>query len=80
MGVHALYTAATGMDAQLKNIDVIANNVANLNTTGFRRDRVNFADLFYRYQTMVGSTGVGSGAPTRAPFAITSHWAGAWIV
>lgn len=62
MGVHALYTAATGMDAQLRNIDVIANNVANLDTGGFRKDRVNFADLFYRHQTLVGATGQG-GAP-----------------
>ncbi len=59
MGVHALYTAASGMDAQLKNIDVIANNVANINTDGFRRDRTNFSDLFYRHQALAGSTGVG---------------------
>lgn len=59
MGVHALYTAATGMDAQLRNIDVIANNVANLDTEGFRRDRVNFADLFYRHQALVGAAGEG---------------------
>lgn len=59
MGVHALYTAATGMDAQLKNIDVIANNLANVSTVGFRRDRANFEDLFYRHQALAGSTGVG---------------------
>jgi len=59
MGVTALYTAASGMEAQLKNIDVIANNVANINTDGFRRDRMNFADLFYRHQAIAGSTGVG---------------------
>lgn len=57
MGIHALYTAATGMDAQLRNIDVIANNVANLNTEGYRRDRVNFADLFYHHQSLVGAVG-----------------------
>lgn len=59
MGVHALYTAASGMEAQLKNIDVIANNVANINTDGFRRDRANFADLFYQQQALAGATGVG---------------------
>lgn len=59
MGVHALYTAATGMDAQLRNIDVIANNLANVSTVGFRRDRANFEDLFYQHQALAGSTGVG---------------------
>lgn len=59
MGVHALYTAASGMDAQLRNIDVIANNIANLGSSGFRKDRVNFADLFYRNQALAGSTGTG---------------------
>lgn len=59
MGVHALYTAATGMDAQMRNIDVIANNVANLNTEGYRKDRVNFADLFYHHQSLVGAVGAG---------------------
>ncbi|MFN0056831.1 MAG: flagellar basal-body rod protein FlgG [Planctomycetota bacterium] len=62
MGVHALYTAASGMDTQLRNIDVIANNVANVNTEGFRRDRVNFADHFYREQALAGAAGQGPGA------------------
>ena len=59
MGVRALYTAATGMDAQLRSIDVIANNMANINTHGFRRDRINFADLFYQSEAVVGSSGPG---------------------
>jgi flagellar basal-body rod protein FlgG len=59
MGVRALYTAATGMDARLRSIDVIANNMANINTHGFRRDRINFADLFYQSESMVGSSGPG---------------------
>ena len=59
MGVTALHTAATGMAAQLKYIDVIANNMANINTHGFRRDRVNFADLFYSAETLMGSRGPG---------------------
>ena len=57
MGIHALYTASTGMDAQLKHIDVIANNVANLETQGFRKDRVNFADLFYRQHAIIWKEG-----------------------
>ncbi len=59
MGVRALHTAATGMDAQLRNIDVIANNMANINTHGFRKDRINFADLFYQAEAMMGSSGPG---------------------
>ncbi len=58
MGVHALYTAASGMDAQLRNIDVIANNVANINTEGYRRDRINFSDLFYRKEALAGAAGI----------------------
>jgi len=69
MGVHALYTAATGMDAQMKNLETTANNVANLSTHGFKRDRVNFADLFYRHQHLVGSTGPnGDVRPTGVHF------------
>lgn len=60
--MQALHTAATGMDAQLKNIDAIANNIANLNTDGFRRDRVNFADLFYSQQSLVGAP-LADGSP-----------------
>ena len=64
MGIHALYTAATGMEAQLRKIDVIANNVANLNTEGFRRDRVNFADLFYSQFALAGGEAGGQGRPS----------------
>lgn len=44
----ALWTAATGMGAQQKNIDVIANNLANVNTTGFKAVRTEFNDLLYQ--------------------------------
>lgn len=44
----ALFTAATGMRAQQTNIDVIANNLANVNTTGFKRGRADFQDLVYQ--------------------------------
>jgi len=43
----ALSTAATGLSAQQYNVDVIANNLANVNTTGFKRRRAEFADLLY---------------------------------
>jgi len=48
MSVQSLSTAATGMIAQERNIDVVANNLANANTVGFRRNRANFEDLFYK--------------------------------
>ncbi len=45
--IGALWTASTGMDSQQTNIDVISNNLANVNTTGFKKSRVNFQDLMY---------------------------------
>ena len=48
MSVQTLYTAATGMTSLETKLDVIANNLANVNTTGFKRDRANFEDLYYR--------------------------------
>src|SRR5689334_11710608 len=44
----ALYIAATGMHTQQKSVETIANNLANLNTAGFKKGRVSFADLVYR--------------------------------
>lgn len=57
--IRALYTAATGMNAQETNIDVIANNLANVNTTGYKKSRADFQDLLYQYV-------VEPGAPTTA--------------
>jgi|694.fasta_scaffold01849_7 flagellar basal-body rod protein FlgG len=54
MSVQALYTAATGMDAMQTKLDVIANNLANVSTTAFKRDRANFEDLLYRNQVYPG--------------------------
>ena len=45
--MRALFTASTGMDAQQVRIDTIANNLANVGTTGFKRQRAEFQDLFY---------------------------------
>jgi flagellar basal-body rod protein FlgG len=47
--LRALYTSATGMQAQETNIDVITHNIANVNTTGFKRGRAEFQDLIYQY-------------------------------
>ncbi len=46
--LRALHTAATGMQAQQINIDTIANNIANVNTTGFKQSRAEFQDLLYQ--------------------------------
>ena len=43
--LRSLTTAATGMIAQQNNLDVVANNVANVNTTGFKKSRAEFQDL-----------------------------------
>ena len=56
MSVQTLYTAATGMRAMETKLDVIANNLANINTTAFKKDRANFEDVFYRYHRLPGST------------------------
>ena len=62
--MRALFTAATGMSAQQLKIDNIANNLANINTTAFKRSREDFQDLFY--QTVKGtsaSAGEGAASP-----------------
>jgi len=46
--IDPLYIAATGMHAQQTNVETISNNLANLNTTAFKRGRVSFEDLMYR--------------------------------
>src|SRR5271169_6318111 len=48
MRMRSLWTAATGMQAQQTNMDVISNNLANANTTGYKRSRGNFEDLMYQ--------------------------------
>ena len=57
----SLSIAATGMLAQQLNIDVISNNIANLNTTGYKRQRAEFQDLLYQNQRRVGSESSDSG-------------------
>src|SRR5690554_4747980 len=46
--MRALHTAASGMAGQQFNIDTIANNLANVNTTGFKKSRADFQDLLYQ--------------------------------
>ena len=62
--LRALYSAASGMNAQQMNVDNIANNLANANTTGYKVRRVQFQDLIY--QTVV-QPGAASGQQTLVP-------------
>jgi flagellar basal-body rod protein FlgG len=52
--LQALYTAATGMIGQERSVDVISNNISNVNTNGFKRQRAEFADLFYQVNQYPG--------------------------
>lgn len=53
--MQALHTAATGMAAQELNVEVISNNIANLRTTGFKKQSVAFQDLIYQHIRRVGA-------------------------
>jgi flagellar basal-body rod protein FlgG len=86
MSVQTLYTAATGMNALETKLDVIANNMANINTTAFKKDRANFQDLFYRQIRLPGaldsdgsitSTGIEMGLGTRVSSTQTNYGQGA---
>lgn len=54
MAITALHTAATGMEALSLKMDVIANNIANADTTGFKAGRANFQDLMYQLRSQPG--------------------------
>ncbi len=56
--IRALWTAATGMHSQQLNMDVIANNLANVNSSGFKKSRADFQDILYQ-TTKDAGTGVG---------------------
>ena len=58
----ALAIASTGMSAQQLNLDVIANNIANINTTGFKRARAEFSDLVYLPERLKGAASRAGGA------------------
>jgi flagellar basal-body rod protein FlgG len=53
--IRAMYTAASGMNAQQANIDNVAHNLANVNTAGFKKSRVEFEDLVYQQITAPGT-------------------------
>lgn len=53
--IRALYTAASGMNAQQANIDNVAHNLANVNTAGFKKSRMEFEDLVYQQNRLPGT-------------------------
>jgi len=65
--IRALWTAASGMESQQKNIDVVANNLANVNTAGFKKSRADFQDLMYQN---LKTTGAPSTNTTQVPTGI----------
>lgn len=65
--IRALWTAASGMQAQQTNIDVVANNLANVNTAGFKKSRADFQDLMYQN---LKTSGAPSTSSTQVPSGI----------
>ena len=59
--MRSLDIASTGMQAQQTNVEVISNNIANMNTTGYKRQRVEFQDLLYQNLRRVGSQSSDTG-------------------
>ena len=83
--MRALHTAATGMMAQELTVQVISNNIANMRTTGFKRQRAEFQDLLYDHQRRAGmqnsqqgnvlpvGISVGTGVKPAATSRVMSH-------
>src|ERR1700733_6541360 len=83
--MRALDIASTGMQAQQTNVEVIANNLANMNTTGYKVQRAQFEDLLYQNVEQTGSQSsdsgtvlpsgiqLGSGVRTSAVYRVTSQ-------
>lgn len=83
--LRALNTAATGMDAQTKNVETISNNIANADTTSFKKSRVEFQDLLYQNvkdpgaatsATTLNPTGVQFGAGVQVSATAREHTQG----
>ncbi|GGK52290.1 flagellar basal-body rod protein FlgG [Salinarimonas ramus] len=66
--MRALYSAATGMMAQELNVQVISNNIANMRTTGYKRQQAHFQDLLYQTMRRAGAT--TSAQDTQTPSAV----------
>jgi len=74
--MRSLWSAATGMTAQQTNIDVIANNLANVNTVGFKTSRVDFQDLMYQTIAQPGAAATeGTQVPTGIQVGLGARYA-----
>src|SRR4051812_36317630 len=63
--IQSLYSGATGMEAQQLNLNTISNNLANANTTGFKRSKIEFQDMLYQKTRAAGAdVGGGNVVPT----------------
>jgi len=71
--MRALNIAATGMGAQQLNVEVISNNIANMNTVGFKKQRADFQDLLYQNLRQVGSNSADAGNLVPTGVQIGSH-------
>ena len=69
MSTNAMHVAKTGLNAQQTRMQVIANNLANVNTTGFKRDRANFETLLYQTIRPAGAQ-TSEGTQSTTPFAV----------
>lgn len=65
--MQSLYTSSTGMLAMQTQVDTTANNIANVNTMGFKKTRAEFADLMYKVMTYAGTS---TSDTTRSPTGI----------
>jgi flagellar basal-body rod protein FlgG len=80
--MRALSIAATGMKAQQQNVEVVSNNLANMNTTGFMRRRVEFHDLLYQNLRRPGATSSDDGTvvPTGVQMGLGVRLAGVYRI
>lgn len=71
--IRALWTAATGMKSQQVNMDVIANNLANVNSSGFKKSRADFQDILYQTTRSAGTGVDGGEVPTGVQIGLGSR-------
>ncbi|WP_029913165.1 flagellar basal-body rod protein FlgG [Pelobacter seleniigenes] len=71
--IRALWTASSGMQSQQVNMDVIANNLANVNSSGFKKSRADFQDILYQTNRVAGTSTNGSEIPTGVQIGLGSR-------
>jgi len=71
--IRALWTASTGMQSQQVNMDVIANNLANVNSSGFKKSRADFQDILYQTSRQAGTGVDGGEVPTGVQIGLGSR-------